>query len=106
METLTYPNGPLRVSDADRDQAIAELSEHFQAGRLTKEEFDERAGLALQARTGQELSALFADMPRTRVLAASPPAGPIQPGPERPAEPYRAVVPRTGPGSPSRRHPA
>jgi hypothetical protein len=27
--------GYLRVSDADRDSALAELSEHFQAGRLT-----------------------------------------------------------------------
>jgi len=35
----SFPTGGIRVSDADRDQAIAELSEHFQAGRLTQEEF-------------------------------------------------------------------
>ena len=28
----SFPSGGIRVSDADRDQAIAELSEHFQAG--------------------------------------------------------------------------
>ena len=35
MSTATKdsPSGGLRVSDADRDRAIAELSEHFQAGR-------------------------------------------------------------------------
>ena len=32
MDTATKdsPSGGLRVSDADRDRAIAELSEHFQ----------------------------------------------------------------------------
>jgi hypothetical protein len=30
--------GYLRVSDADRDSALAGLSEHFQAGRLTAAE--------------------------------------------------------------------
>jgi len=53
----------LRISDADRDQAISQLSEHFQAGRLTAEEFDERSGAALQAKTGRELAALFTDLP-------------------------------------------
>jgi hypothetical protein len=33
------------------DRVLAELSEHFQAGRLTAEELDERSGRALQART-------------------------------------------------------
>jgi hypothetical protein len=42
MSTATrdHPSGRLRVSDADRDRAIAELSEHYQAGRLTTEELD------------------------------------------------------------------
>ena len=46
MSTATkdYPSGGLRVSDADRDRAIAELSEHFQAGRLTAEELAARSG--------------------------------------------------------------
>lgn len=65
MSTLTnrFPSGELRASDAERDLAIAELSEHFQTGRLTKDEFDERSARALQARTGRELSELFADLP-------------------------------------------
>jgi Domain of unknown function (DUF1707) len=67
-----YPARDLRVSDADRDRAVSELSEHFQAGRLTSDEFDERSGLALRARTGSDLAALFADLPRPQAPAAPP----------------------------------
>jgi hypothetical protein len=74
--TRHFPPGHLRVSDADRDRALAELSEHFQAGRLTSEEFDERSGRALQARTGAELAGLLADLPRS-----GPPAPPRAPRP-------------------------
>jgi Domain of unknown function (DUF1707) len=58
-----FPSDDMRVSDADRDRAIAELNTHFQAGRLTMEEYDERSGRALQARTGRDLTALFTDLP-------------------------------------------
>jgi hypothetical protein len=68
-----YSAGDLRVSDADRDRAISELSEHCQAGRLTADEFDERSGQALQARTGKELAVLFADLPRERAAMTSLP---------------------------------
>lgn len=63
-QTGSYQRGDIRLSDAERDQAVAELGEHFQAGRLTQEEFDDRSGLALQARTGRDLSVLFGDLPR------------------------------------------
>jgi len=75
--TRHFPPGQLRVSDADRDRALAELSEHFQAGRLTSEEFEERSGRALQARTGAELAGLLADLPRSGPPA--PPRGPRSP---------------------------
>jgi hypothetical protein len=65
-----YPTGEFRVSDADRDRAVTELSEAFQAGRLTADEFDERSGQALGARTGKELAVLLADLP----AAVAPPA--------------------------------
>jgi uncharacterized membrane protein len=58
-----FPPGDLRVSDADRDRALSELSEAFQVGRLTADEFDQRSGQALRARTGRELTALLADLP-------------------------------------------
>jgi hypothetical protein len=65
-----YPPGDLRVSDADRDRALFELSEAFRSGRLTADEFDQRSGQALSARTGSELTALLADLPLDDVLAA------------------------------------
>jgi hypothetical protein len=77
MSTATrdHPSGRLRVSDADRDRAIAELSEHYQAGRLTTEELEDRTGRALQARTTADLAALFTDLPRRQapVTGASAP---------------------------------
>jgi hypothetical protein len=69
-----YPPGDLRVSDADRDLALAELSEHFQAGRLTADEMQERTGQALAAKTGKELSAIMADLPVVRPGASVAPA--------------------------------
>jgi len=65
-----YPAGDQRVSDADRDRAVCELSEAFQAGRITAAEFDQRSGEALRARTGQELTVLLADLPRDGAAAA------------------------------------
>lgn len=62
------------MSDAERDQAVSELSEHFQAGRLTLEEFEERSGRALTAKTGRELKALFGDLPRNGAPAPAPAA--------------------------------
>ena len=58
-----FPPGDLRVSDAERDLAVSELSSAFQVGRLTAEEFGERSEQAYAARTGKELTALLADLP-------------------------------------------
>ena len=71
-ETRRFPRGDIRVSDAERDQAVAELSEHFQAGRLTQDEFDDRSGQALRARTGTDLSGLFKDLPPRGMAPARP----------------------------------
>ena len=77
MDTTNgFPSGGIRVSDADRDQAIAELSEHFQAGRLTQEEYEERSGRALQARTGDDLAAQFTDLPGRNTVPV-PLGGPV-----------------------------
>ena len=101
MSTATqgHPSGSLRVSDADRDRAIAELSEHYQAGRLTTEEFEDRAGRALQARTAADLAALFTDLPRRQAsmtgatATATGAAGPDAVG-AAPASPARAWLAR------------
>jgi Domain of unknown function (DUF1707) len=74
-ERRNFPRGDIRVSDAERDLAVAELSEHFQAGRLTQDEFDERSGRALQARTGTDLNLLFTDLPHRGTPAVPTPPG-------------------------------
>jgi Domain of unknown function (DUF1707) len=65
VNTMTgnYHPGEMKASDSDRDAVVSELSEQFQAGRLTAGEFDERMARALAARTWGELSDLLADLP-------------------------------------------
>lgn len=60
---LPERTGPLRIGDAERDEAVGALGEHFVAGRLTQEEFEERSDQATRARYADELSPLFADLP-------------------------------------------
>ena len=70
--TVAPDTGSLRIGDAERDRAVAALGDHFAAGRLTREEFDERIDEAMQARFGRDLAPLFADLPST-VSADRPP---------------------------------
>ncbi len=88
-----YPPGDLRVSDADRDRALAELSEHFQAGRITADELEERSGLALRAKTGNDLQALLADLPVSQApgTGMAPVPGSTAPLPRRGA-PVAAIA--------------
>jgi hypothetical protein len=66
------PSAQMKASDADRDAVLSDLSEHFQAGRLTADEFEDRTGRALAARTWGELRDLLQDLPAS-------PAGPRVP---------------------------
>jgi hypothetical protein len=82
----------IRASDADRKRVVAELQEHFVAGRLDDTELGDRVGRALAARTLGDLTALLADLPR--------PAQASQPAPPRRSEhndrgawPGRGVTP-------------
>ena len=61
------PRSPaaLRASDAERDRAVETLAEAVAEGRLTLEEYSERSGTALSARTRDELAALTSDIPAT-----------------------------------------
>jgi hypothetical protein len=58
--------GSMRVGDAERDEAARALGEHFASGRIDRAEYDERLELAFAARTGNDLAALFRDLPQTR----------------------------------------
>jgi hypothetical protein len=61
--------GSMRVGDAERDEAAQALGEHFASGRLDRAEYDERLELAFAARTGNDLIALFRDLPQPRGAA-------------------------------------
>jgi FHA domain/DUF1707 SHOCT-like domain len=54
---------PLRASDAERERALARLSEGFAVGRLTHDTFTERVEAALTAGASAELAGLVADLP-------------------------------------------
>ena len=56
-------DAPMRASDTDRDQAAGALRDHYAAGRLSSDEFDERLDAAYKASTVQELAQLRADLP-------------------------------------------
>ncbi|HEX2895920.1 MAG TPA: DUF1707 domain-containing protein [Marmoricola sp.] len=60
------PARDLRISDADRDRAIDRLSEHYAAGRLDKDEFDERSDAVWTAKTDADLAPIFADLEPAR----------------------------------------
>lgn len=72
---MSVPNGPeLRIGDDERETAVAALGEHYAAGRLSKDEYDERAAQAWDARTRSALWPLFADLPRPEPVRSAGPA--------------------------------
>ena len=54
----------MRAGDKDRQRVVEQLGKHFGEGRLTVEEFDERAVRAHASVYLDELPALTADLPR------------------------------------------
>jgi len=74
----TRPDRDVRVSDADREAVISQLSRHTGDGRLTLDEFEARVDEVLQAKTERELRHTLRELPtssrgayrtRTRVPA-------------------------------------
>jgi hypothetical protein len=59
------PRGPhaLRIGDAERDAAAADLGEHYAAGRLTLDELNERLESVFAARTYGQIARVMADLP-------------------------------------------
>jgi hypothetical protein len=60
----------VRAADVDRERVLAELQNHTSAGRLSMDEFSERAAAVYRSRTIGELDALTADLPHE----SNPPA--------------------------------
>lgn len=51
-----------RISDTERDDAVAALTRHVASGRLDIAEFDHRAALAYAATTRADLAVVFSDL--------------------------------------------
>jgi hypothetical protein len=77
------PRGPLRASDADREQVIDALKAAFVQGRLVKDEFDTRIGQTFASRTYADLAAVTADIPAAGAASTA-----VQP----PCQPARALT--------------
>jgi Domain of unknown function (DUF1707) len=56
----------MRVGDAEREAAAAELREHYASGRLTLDELNERVDKAFAAKTRGDISTLMTDLPSAR----------------------------------------
>ena len=53
----------MRVGDAEREAAAAEVREHFASGRLTQDELNQRLDQTFAAKTRADLNAVFTDLP-------------------------------------------
>ena len=73
MGTYDIERSDVRASDAERDAVVEALRAHAQAGRLTADELEERVGLALAAKTREDLAKLQDDLPApARRIVARP----------------------------------
>jgi DUF1707 SHOCT-like domain len=58
----------LRIGDAERDAAAADLGEHYAAGRLSLDELNERLDAVFSSKTFGQLTRIMADLPGTARL--------------------------------------
>jgi hypothetical protein len=58
----------LRIGDAERDAAAADLGEHYAAGRLSLDELNERLDAVFSSKTLGQLTRIMADLPGTARL--------------------------------------
>lgn len=72
FDPVVFGPPAVRVGTAEREQAASALGEHFAAGRLELDEYDERVRRAYAAKTAGDLIVLFSDLPRP-VPAPTPP---------------------------------
>jgi len=58
-----WQDGNLRIGSTDRANAVTALAEHLSEGRLDIGEYDQRCAVVANARTRNELEAVFEDLP-------------------------------------------
>jgi len=66
-------NGDIRIGTQERDEALAALAVHHEAGRLDAFEYEDRRGRAVDAVTKRDLTSLFEDLPEPRPTFAPAP---------------------------------
>src|SRR5262245_33348589 len=76
MEEGSQP--PILASDAERESACAILREASVEGRLTLDEFTQRIGSALAARTRPELEDVTRDLPAVMALPQTARRSPVR----------------------------
>jgi hypothetical protein len=64
----------IRLSDAEREAAAADLGEHYAQGRLTADEHAERLDQVWGAKTRGEIAPIFRDLPSPYAAVAAPTA--------------------------------
>jgi hypothetical protein len=62
----------LLVADADRARVVGELRGHYEAGRLTLDEFQERLDEAQAARTESQLRYVLRQLPPAKLPSVNP----------------------------------
>jgi hypothetical protein len=62
----------LLVSDADRARVVGELRGHYETGRLTLEEFQQRLDEAQSARTDSQLQNVLRQLPPAKLPSVNP----------------------------------
>lgn len=62
----------MRLSDAEREEAMEVLSEHVRTGRLDLTEFGDRSARVTSAKTRRELEPVFDDLPEPHPRALTP----------------------------------
>jgi len=88
----------MRVGDAEREAAAAELREHYASGRLTLEELNERLDAAFAAKTRGDLTAVMRDLPSARPGWSAAGGRASSPAGGRPTEPGEPSGPGGTPG--------
>jgi hypothetical protein len=78
MASGSYP-GSMRASDDDRAKVQEVLNGAFAEGRLTQQEWEQRANELATAKTYADLDRLTSDLPTHSLLPQYAPPGPLEP---------------------------
>jgi hypothetical protein len=82
----------LRIGTQEREDAVRVLGDHFAAGRLPMDEYEQRVTLALEAQLRGDLRPLFTDLPAPYPPFMIPPVAPVMPAAVMPTPVMPAMI--------------